>query len=73
MRSLKGPEVVRAFRKAGFEEVRTESSHVIMKRPGAQGTISIPVNNGKDIKLGSLNGIIKRSGLSREEFWRYAD
>lgn len=73
MRSISGSEVVRAFRKAGFEEVRTSSSHVIMKRPGAEGTISVPVHKGKDIKYGTLCGIIKRSGLSRDEFWRYAD
>jgi predicted RNA binding protein YcfA (HicA-like mRNA interferase family) len=73
MRSLTGLEVVRAFRKAGFEEARTSSSHVIMKRQDAPGTISIPVHAGKDIKKGTLRGIIRDSGLTVEQFWEFAD
>ena len=73
MRSLKGREVIKALAKAGFEEVRTSSSHVIMKRPGNEGTVSVPVHAGKDIKKGTLSGIIKQSGLTPEEFWEFAD
>ncbi len=68
MRSLKGREVVRALERAGFVVVRTNGSHSIMKRDGQPGTVSVPVHVGKDVKTGTLRGIISDAGLTIEEF-----
>lgn len=73
MRSFKGWEVVRAFEEAGFVVVRTNGSHHIMKRQGTEGTISVPVHAGKDVKKGTLNGLIRAAGMSQDDFLRFAD
>jgi predicted RNA binding protein YcfA (HicA-like mRNA interferase family) len=73
MRALKGRELIRAFERAGFVVARTNGSHTIMKKDGHQTSISVPVHAGKDIKPGTLKGLITASGLTREEFWRFAD
>jgi predicted RNA binding protein YcfA (HicA-like mRNA interferase family) len=73
MRSLAGTRVVRAFEKAGFEVVRQNGSHRIMKRAGDTSTISVPVHAGKDVKRGTLRGLISAAGMTPDEFWKFVD
>jgi predicted RNA binding protein YcfA (HicA-like mRNA interferase family) len=74
MRPLKAKEVIRAFERANFVVVRTSGSHhIIMKIPGQEGTISVPVHGGKELKRGTLGGIIRQSGLTQDEFWALVD
>jgi len=73
MRSLKGREVVRALELAGFTIVRTSASHHIMKRAGQEGTVSVPVHAGKDVKTGTLASVIRQSGLTKEQFWAFVE
>lgn len=73
MRSLKGREVVRAFERAGFMVVRTSGSHRIMKHPEKPGTVSVPMHAGKDIKAGTLKGLISAAGMTKEEFWQLVE
>lgn len=68
-RSLKGRELIRILESAGFSVVRTNGSHSIMQRIGQMGTVSVPVHAGKDIKPGTLRGIIRSAGMTTEEFW----
>ena len=68
MRSLKCREVVRILEKAGFTVVRFNGSHHIMAHDGHPNTVSVPVHGGRDIKAGTLRGIIKLAGLTRDEF-----
>ena len=70
-RALKGREVVRILEAAGFVVARTNGSHSIMQRPGQEGTASVPVHGGKDLKAGTLRGIIRTSGLGADEFWAH--
>ncbi len=70
MRSLKGREVIRILQKAGFQVVRSKGSHHIMLRDGHPGTVAVPVHAGRDIKIGTLNGIIRRAGLTADRFWQ---
>lgn len=71
MRALKGRDVKRILEAAGFAVVRSNGSHFIMKREGQDGTASVPIHGGKDIKLGTLRGIIRSAGLTLEEFWSF--
>ena len=68
MRSFKGREVVRILEAAGFVVVRANGSHAIMQRPGQEGTVSVPVHAGKDVRTGTLRGIIKSAGMTLDEF-----
>jgi predicted RNA binding protein YcfA (HicA-like mRNA interferase family) len=65
---------VRALLEAnGFIFTRQSGSHMILTRTienenGTIMTISIPVPDHKEVAIGTLSGIIKRSGLPRELF-----
>ncbi len=61
---VSGTEAVRALQELGFEVIRQKGSHIVMRR-GSQGCI---VPNHREIKIGTLAGIIRQAGVSAEEF-----
>jgi predicted RNA binding protein YcfA (HicA-like mRNA interferase family) len=65
--ALRPVEVIAALRRAGFVEVRQSGSHITLRHPTARRTVIVPRHN-RDLKRGTLHGIIEQSGLSREEF-----
>lgn len=54
--------------RASSEEVRQRGSHMVMQRPIASGTITIPVPDHSELRTGTLRSIIRQSGLAVEEF-----
>jgi predicted RNA binding protein YcfA (HicA-like mRNA interferase family) len=61
---VSGAEAVRAFERLGFSVVRQRGSHIILRR-GASGCV---VPNHRELKIGTLVGIIKQAGVSADEF-----
>jgi len=68
MRVLSGKEVCQIFVRHGFQNVRQRGSHVIMQKKDGNSTITVPVPNHKEIKVGTLKSIIRQSQLSAKEF-----
>jgi predicted RNA binding protein YcfA (HicA-like mRNA interferase family) len=68
MRVLSGKEVCQILVRHGFQNVRQRGSHVIMQKKVGNSTITVPVPNHKEIKLGTLKSIIRQSQLSVKEF-----
>jgi len=69
LRVLSGAEVCKLLARNGFARARQSGSHIIMQKSLADGdTISVPVPNHKEISLGTLQSIIRQSGLSRSLF-----
>lgn len=66
--SLKGKEVIKALKKIGFIERRITGSHSILKNPATGKIVPVPLHGSKDVKRGTLFGIIKQAGLKIEEF-----
>lgn len=64
--SLRPAQLVRVLEKAGWQNKRQTGSHLIMVNEGLRKAIPIPMHN-KDLKTGTLHGIIKRAGLTVEE------
>jgi predicted RNA binding protein YcfA (HicA-like mRNA interferase family) len=62
-----GARVVRALQKAGFDVVRITGSHHIFKHPDGR-VVSVPVHAARDVKPGTLRGILADAELSVEEF-----
>ncbi len=56
--------MVRAFERIGFEVLRQTGSHIIMRR-GASGCV---VPNHKEVKVGTVNGVLRQAGVSADEF-----
>jgi predicted RNA binding protein YcfA (HicA-like mRNA interferase family) len=65
--ALKPAEVIRALvNKAGFFVQRISGSHYILKHPDGR-RVTVPFY-GRDLAPGTVKSIIRRAGLSREEF-----
>jgi predicted RNA binding protein YcfA (HicA-like mRNA interferase family) len=65
---LSGQDVCHILSKHGFRNVRQRGSHIIMQKKTDTSTITIPVPNHKEIKLGTLKSIIRQSRLLPDEF-----
>lgn len=61
---VSGAQAVRALERLGFVVVRQRGSHIIMRR-GGSGCV---VPNHREIKLGTLAGVLRQAGVSAEEF-----
>lgn len=61
---VSGAEVVRALERLGFAVTRQRGSHLVLRR-GAAGCV---VPNHRELKTGTLAGILKQAGVSVEEF-----
>ena len=65
---INGKQVVRALQRGGFETVRVTGSHHILRRPGTPAKVIVPVHGAHDLPPGTVESIIKQSGLSVEVF-----
>ena len=63
-----GRDCVRIAEKLGFEFDRQKGSHAVYIRSSDKRRIVIPIHKGRDLKPGTLRGLIDDMGLSVEEF-----
>jgi predicted RNA binding protein YcfA (HicA-like mRNA interferase family) len=63
---LSGREVVKIFRRLGWEIARQRGSHIILVKEGHITTLSVP--DHREVARGTLRSLITRSGLNIEEF-----
>ncbi|MEW6247040.1 MAG: type II toxin-antitoxin system HicA family toxin [Nitrospirota bacterium] len=68
LRVLSGREVCRILERHGFTEVRRRGSQVVMQRRDVSGTVTVPVSDYAELRIGTLLSIIRQSGVSRGEF-----
>ncbi len=68
LRVLSGREVCKIMARHGFEQVRQKGSHLIMQKKEGNTTITVPVPDHDELKMGTLLGIIRQSGLPRSLF-----
>ncbi len=64
---LSGREVCRILEKNGFLEIRRKGSHIVMQRKTVDGTITIPIPDHKELRVGTLQAIIRQSLLSKTD------
>lgn len=68
LRVLSGREVCAILERHGFQQVRQRGSHIIMQRGTDGGTITVPVPDHNEVRIGTLRSIIRQSGVARSEF-----
>ena len=68
MRTLSRKEVCAILKKHGFEQVRQRGSHIIMQKQVPGSTITVPVPDHKELRIGTLLSIIRQSQLDRSLF-----
>lgn len=61
---VSGAEVVRALESLGFVVARQRGSHIVMRR----GSVGCVVPNHKELKTGTLSGLLKQASVTVEEF-----
>ncbi len=68
LRVLSGRETCKIMSQHGFEQVRQKGSHIIMQKKEGNTTITVPVPDHDELRIGTLLGIIRQSGLPRALF-----
>ena len=68
LHNLKPERVIKAFKRAGWQEKKQTGSHVILTKKENINILSIPVHKGKAIKQGLLRDQIAKAELTVEEF-----
>ncbi len=61
---VSGADTVRALQRLGFIVARQRGSHMVMRK-GSQGCVIL---NHRELKTGTLAGLLKQGGISVEEF-----
>lgn len=61
---VSGAEAVSRLERLGFNIIRQRGSHILMRR-GASGCV---VPNHRELKLGTLAGVLRQAGVTHEEF-----
>lgn len=68
LRVFSGGELCRLLEQHGFHEVRRRGSHIVMQKRTPDSTITIPVPNHPELRIGTLQSIIRQSELPRVLF-----
>lgn len=68
LRVLSGEAVCAILRGAGFIEIRRRGSHIVMQKMTPAGTITVPVPDHAEVRIGTLQSIIRQSGIPRRLF-----
>ena len=68
LRVLSGREVCALLARHGFVEVRRRGSHILMQRRTNDTTTTFPIPDHRELRSGTLQSIIRQSGLPRAIF-----
>ncbi|MGL5836764.1 MAG: type II toxin-antitoxin system HicA family toxin [Waterburya sp.] len=66
--SVKAKDFIKVIKKLGFKLDRQKGSHAIYKDDRGNRVI-VPIHSGKDLKQGTLLGMIKDIGIDKETFF----
>lgn len=68
LRLLSGRQVCTILARHGFAEVHQRGSHIVMQKKLPDTTITVPVPNHDELRIGTPQSIIRQSGIPRNEF-----
>lgn len=68
LRVLSGRQVCAILAQHGFSQVRQRGSHVVMQKAIEGSTITVPVPDHRELRPGTLQSIIRQSGLPKSLF-----
>ena len=68
LRVLSGREICKILAAQGFEQVRQRGSHIVMQKQEEGSTRTVPVPDHREIRIGTLQSIIRQSALPRSLF-----
>jgi len=68
LRVLSGRQVCTILARHGFSEVHERGSHIVMQKRLPETTITVPVPNHDELRIVTLQSIIRQSSIPRSEF-----
>jgi predicted RNA binding protein YcfA (HicA-like mRNA interferase family) len=68
---VSGKRLIKALEDEGWEVVRQRGSHVRLKKAGRRSALVVPLH--KEIKRGTLGGILRDADLSADDLRRLLD
>jgi predicted RNA binding protein YcfA (HicA-like mRNA interferase family) len=68
LRVLSGAEAAGILQANGFAEVRRKGSHIVMQKKLTDTTITVPIPDHRELRIGTLSAIIRQSQLPRVLF-----
>ena len=66
---ISGKELIKKLMRFGFVATKQKGSHIRLEKNTKEKTIKITIPNHPLLKKGTLNSIIKDSGLTTEEIF----
>ncbi|MCE5277405.1 MAG: type II toxin-antitoxin system HicA family toxin [Planctomycetaceae bacterium] len=67
MPRLRGREVIRILKRAGFEVIRVRGSHHFLRHSDGRATV-VPVHAGEDLGPGLTRAILRDCDLTLQQF-----
>jgi len=72
LKKISGKECVKILcNKFGFSIARQKGSHIVLRKETPEGAIGTVVPNHKELKIGTLNGILELAKIREEDFAKY--
>ena len=72
LKIISGDECIKILCKHfGFAVIRQKGSHIILKKESLSGSVGTVVPNHKEIKIGTLKGILELAKVDELEFSKY--
>jgi len=65
---LSGKQTIQALERLGFRQVRQRGSHVVLRMSHPQGDKGCVVPLHRELKTGTLRGILRQAKVSHQEF-----
>lgn len=64
---ISSKKAIKALEKLGFQKIRQTGSHVVMKKITSDGEIGCVVPIHRELKVGTLSGILRQAKVTPEE------
>lgn len=61
-------QLIRALKRAGFEEQRQRGSHLHLRRASDGKRVTVPVHQGRTIPIGTLRAILRDADITVDRF-----
>jgi predicted RNA binding protein YcfA (HicA-like mRNA interferase family) len=68
LRTVSGVETIKALERLGFRQVRQRGSHIVLRKDSVRGSVGCTVPLHKELKIGTLRGILRQAKVEPEEF-----
>jgi predicted RNA binding protein YcfA (HicA-like mRNA interferase family) len=64
--NISGREAVKAFERAGWQQMGQVGSHLVLVKSGVRANLSVPQH--RELSVGTLRALIHSAGMTVDEF-----